>query len=183
MSLLCLRDLVTALKLIRIKTRQTIAFKAVHTMTHSPFLYTPLAKQNLSPLPMYSFLSLILFPGQSTPAPGAPACTGIFKHPGPCEDVVSPSSEISEQYCICYGSLNVCLYSCPLKQIGVLIPVLPITSTWHAVGAQKMLGILKGTVVKQLCSEGRDFCLTPTTASFFLCSFLSLSVLICKMGE
>lgn len=181
--LLCLRDLVMALKLIRIKTRWTTASKADHTVTHSPFLYTLLAKQNLSPLLVYSFLRLILFPGHSTPAPGAPASLVIFKHPGPCEDVVSPSSEISEQYCICYGSLDVCLYSCPWKQIWVLMPVCPTTSAWHAVGTQKMLGILKGPVVKQRCSEGRDFCLTPTAASFFLCSFLSLRVPICKMGE
>lgn len=132
---------------------------------------------------MYSFLRLILFPGQSTPAPGAPASLVIFKHPGPCEDVVSPSSEISGQYCICYGSLDVCLYSCPWKQIWILMPVCPSTSAWHAVGTQKMLGILKGPVVKQRCSEGRDFCLTPTAASLFLCSFLSLRVPICKMGE
>lgn len=40
-SLLCLRDLVMALKLIRIKTRWTTALKADHTVTHSPFLYSP----------------------------------------------------------------------------------------------------------------------------------------------
>ena len=76
-----------------------------------------------------------------------------------------------------------CLYSCPLKQIWVLTPVRPTTSAWQAVDAQKMLGILKATVVKQLCSESRDFCLTPTAASSFLCCFPSLSVLIYKMGE
>ena len=130
-SLLCLRDLVMALKLIRIKTRWTTALKADHTMTHSPFLYTPLAKQNLSPLLVCSFLRLILFPGQPTPAPGAPASLVIFKHPGPCEDVVSPSSEISGQYCICYGSLDACLYSCLWKQIWVLMPARPTTSAWH----------------------------------------------------
>ena len=54
---------------------------------------------------------------------------------------------------------------------------------WHVVDAQKMLGTVKGIVVKYLCSEGRDLRLNPTAASSFLCSSLSLSVLICKMGD
>ena len=57
MSLLCLRDLVMALKSIRIKTRWTAAFKAVHAMVHSPFLYTtpsPKKTSHHSPCTLFS---------------------------------------------------------------------------------------------------------------------------------
>lgn len=62
MSLLCLRDLVMALKLIRIKTRWTTAFKAVHTMVHSPFLYTSPPRQRkplITPHVLFSQLNFV----------------------------------------------------------------------------------------------------------------------------
>lgn len=112
----CLRDLVMALKLIRIKTRQTAAFKAVYAKDHSLLSYTP-SRQTNSPLPMYSFLSLIFVSWSAHLLLGSPfACPGIFKHPGPCEDGLSIFWDLGDWPVT--GAFNVCLYSCPLKQIS-----------------------------------------------------------------
>lgn len=43
--------------------------------------------------------------------------------------------------------------------------------------------MVKGTVVKYLCSEGRDPGLNPTAASSSPCSSWNLGVFICKMAD
>lgn len=79
---------------------------------------------------------------------------------------------------------DMCLYVSPLKQVMVFNVHTTYLITWHMGGAHKMLGVVKGTMVKYLvCSEGRGLRPNPTATSSLLCASLNLSVFICKMGD
>lgn len=131
MSLLYLRDLVTALKLVESKSRLTTAFKAVCTTAHPPG-----KKQNKTTSQQKRFVGSRCVPSPAQPCPGPvyPSswspyllCDPQFEYPGPREDLVSPSSEILGQYCICSGGLDVYFHVSSLKQIWVFLSARPTT--------------------------------------------------------